>query len=292
MTSKAPLLVVACIVLVQPLVGGQRPSVDEPIAQVETLRVDPGRQQENLLEGREGLDTLAIPELMDRFGVPGVSVAVIDDFEVVWAKGYGVADIETGARVDAGTLFQAASISKPVAAMATLVAVEDGHFALDDDINGILTTWQVPANGYTGTRLVTPRGLLSHTAGTGDGFGLPGYEPGTPTLTLVQILDGASPSNVGPVLVVRPRLTAFHYSGGGVMMMQTALTDVLGRRFADIVYDAVLRPRAVGPSGAFTRSSRRLVCGRRRLTSRDSPLRSSARSEGTMTGCYPPRPLD
>ncbi len=55
---------------------------------------------------------------MDRFHVPGVSVAVIKDFEIQWAKGYGVADVETGARVDADTLFQAASISKPVAAMA------------------------------------------------------------------------------------------------------------------------------------------------------------------------------
>jgi len=83
--------------------------------------------------GGNGLGELTIQELMDRFNVPGVSVAVIKDFEIHWARGYGVADLETGAPVDPETMFQAASISKPVAAMAVLKAVQDGLFGLDDD---------------------------------------------------------------------------------------------------------------------------------------------------------------
>ena len=92
---------------------------------------------------RQGLDVLTIEEVMERFGVPGMSVAVIRDFEVHWAKGYGIADVETGMPVDDETLFQAASISKPVTAMGALVAVQDGRFSLDDDINAILTSWQL-----------------------------------------------------------------------------------------------------------------------------------------------------
>ena len=145
---------------------------------------------------RQGLDVLAIEEVMERFGVPGMSVAVIRNFEVHWARGYGIADVETGTPVDDETLFQAASISKPVTAMAALVAVQEGRFSLDDDINAILTSWRLPGNGFTETRPVTPRLLFSHTAGLGDGHGFPGYEPGAPRPTPVQILRGDVPSTL------------------------------------------------------------------------------------------------
>ncbi|MEM1145138.1 MAG: serine hydrolase domain-containing protein, partial [Pseudomonadota bacterium] len=69
---------------------------------------------------------LTLPELMKALGVPGVSVAIVQDYEIHWANAYGVADIETGEPVDTQTLFQAASISKPVAAMASLLAVQQG----------------------------------------------------------------------------------------------------------------------------------------------------------------------
>src|SRR5437867_7918211 len=98
---------------------------------------------------RQGLDPLTLEQLMERFHVPGVSVAVIRDFEIHWTRGYGVADVETGARVDADSLFQAASISKPVTAMAALRAVQDGKFSLDEDINTILKSWKLPAGELT-----------------------------------------------------------------------------------------------------------------------------------------------
>lgn len=191
---------------------------------------------------RQGLDVLTLEEVMERFGVPGISVAVIHDFDVHWAKGYGVADVETGAPVDVETLFQAASISKPVTAMAAMVAVQDGRFSLDDDINSILTSWQLPGNSFTGERPVTPRLLFSHTAGLGDGHGFPGYDPGVPRPTAVQILDGDEPSNVEAVTMVRPPLTAMHYSGGGTTIMQLALTDVFGEPFPDLMRKTVLEP--------------------------------------------------
>ena len=191
---------------------------------------------------RQGLDVLTIEEVMERFGVPGMSVAVIRDFEVHWTKGYGIADVETGMPVDDETLFQAASISKPVTAMAALAAVEDGRFSLDDDINAILTSWRLPGNGFTEARPVTPRLLFSHTAGLGDGHGFPGYEPDAPRPTPVQILRGDAPSNVGPVTMVRPPLTAMHYSGGGTTIMQLALTDVFGESFPEIMRTSVLEP--------------------------------------------------
>ena len=191
---------------------------------------------------RQGLDPLTIEEVMERFGVPGMSVAVFRDFEVHWAKGYGTADVVSGAPVDTETLFQAASISKPVTAMAALTAVEEGRFSLDEDINAILRSWQLPGNGFTDERPVTPRMLFSHTAGTGDGHGFPGYEPDAPRPTAVQILRGDAPSNVGAVSMVRPPLTAMHYSGGGTTIMQLALTDIFDEPFPEVMRRRVLEP--------------------------------------------------
>jgi len=113
-----------------------------------------------------------IIERMHHFGVPGASVAVIHDYKIEWAKGYGVADSQTGARVTRHTLFQAASTSKPVAALAALKLVERGVLHLDGDVNRELKSWKVPANQFTREHPVDLRSLLSHTAGTTvHGFG-------------------------------------------------------------------------------------------------------------------------
>jgi len=188
------------------------------------------------------LDALSLAQLMEHFHVPGVSVAVIHDFQVHWAKGYGSADVVTGAAVGRETVFQAASISKPVAAMGVLKAAQDGRIDLDDDVNVILTSWKVPAGDGPSSPPITPRALLSHTSGAGDGFRFPGYHPDVLRPTVVQILNGARPSNVGPVLFARPPYRAFKYSGGGVTIMQLAMSDLYGREYPLLIHDLVLGP--------------------------------------------------
>jgi CubicO group peptidase (beta-lactamase class C family) len=168
---------------------------------------------------RQGFDPLTIEEMMTRFRVPGVSIAVFKDFEIHWAKAYGVADVESKAAIDEHTVFQAASISKPVTAMAVMRAVQDGRLSLDADINTYLESWKVPASEFTKTQPVTLRALLSHTSGSGDGFGFPGYHPDASRPTVVQILNGEKPSNVGKVFFERPPFTYQKYSGGGTMIV-------------------------------------------------------------------------
>jgi CubicO group peptidase (beta-lactamase class C family) len=229
---RRALMVCACCVGLMSLAFAQAGPPDAVIASIEGTQT-----------GREGeLPALTLAAAMKQVGVPGLSVAVIKDFEIHWTRAYGVADVVTSAPVNADTLFQAASISKPVAAMAVLKAVQDGRLALDEDVNRYLTSWRVPAGDLTAKQPVTLRSLLSHTSGTDDGFGFPGYEPGAPVPTLAQILNGEKPSNVGQVLVKRQPLTTFKYSGGGVTLVQLLLADVFKRPFPDLLQATVLAP--------------------------------------------------
>jgi len=215
------------------LFGAEEPQ--DPVA-VQIARVE-GAQSPN----RQGFDPDTIPELLKRFHVPGVSIAVVRNFQVQWTKTYGVADVSTGAPVTPETRFQAASISKPVTAFAVLRAVEAGKLSLDENVNHYLKTWKVPENEYTRGG-VTLRALLSHTSGTGDGFGFPGYRPGTSLPTVAQILDGKPPSNLGPVFWERLPFTASKYSGGGIVIVQLVLQDVYGKPFQEIMRELVLEP--------------------------------------------------
>ncbi len=190
----------------------------------------------------ERLSNYSIEELLVELEVPGVSIAVIKDFAIHWAKAYGTADIKTGKPVDTETKFQAASISKAVNAIALLKAEQDGLIDLDEDINTYLEVWKIPQNEFTYNRAVTARMLASHTSGLGDGFGFPGYAPGDRIPTVVQILNGENPSNTGAVSMARTPSTAYHYSGGGITILQLALIDIYNKPYDEILERNVLVP--------------------------------------------------
>jgi CubicO group peptidase (beta-lactamase class C family) len=213
------------------------PAPNDPSAADMMARIE-GPQVPN----RQGFDGLTLEQLMQRFRVPGLGIAVFKNFEIHWAKGYGKADVVSGVPVTVETMFQAASISKPVSALAVMRLVQDGKLSLDADVNTMLKSWQMPASEHTRDRPVTLRALLSHTSGLGDGFGFPGYHPKEPLPTVVQILNGEKPSNTGKILMERPPFTAVKYSGGGVTIVQLALTDTTGRRFPELLQALVLDP--------------------------------------------------
>ena len=191
---------------------------------------------------------LSLAQAMSAYNVPGVSVAVIDNYKIVWAKGYGV--IGTGATtpVGTGTLFQAGSISKPVAATAALALVEKGKLSLDENVNEKLKTWKVPDNEFTKDQKVTLRRLMSHTAGlTVHGF--PGYDVDAPLPSIVQILDGEKPANTAPVRVDFVPGTQERYSGGGVTIEQLLMMDVTGKAFPALLRETVLEKVGMTASG-------------------------------------------
>lgn len=187
------------------------------------------------------VETNTVRERMDALGVPAVSVAVIHDGRIDWARAWGLADVESEREATPSTLFQAASMSKPLAALAALTLVDAGEASLDDDVNGALNSWKVPANGFTTATPVTLRRLLSNTAGmTVHGF--PGYAPGVQVPTVVQVLDGTGPANTAAVRVDTLPGSIWRYSGGGFTIAQLLLTELTGRPYPALLRDRVLDP--------------------------------------------------
>ena len=191
---------------------------------------------------------LNLSQLMQAYNVPGLSMAVIDHYQIIWAKAYGTIGTGSKTPVTTKTLFQAGSISKPVAATAALALVQKGTLSLDEDVNQKLKTWKVPENEFTKDEKVTLRRLMSHTAGlTVHGF--PGYDVDAPLPTLVQVLNGEKPANTAPIRVDFVPGSQERYSGGGVTIEQLMMMDVTGKAFPDLLRESVLQKIGMADSG-------------------------------------------
>ncbi|HEX5705120.1 MAG TPA: serine hydrolase [Pyrinomonadaceae bacterium] len=204
----------------------------------EIRRVEQGLLPPVLIKGDPAW---TIEERMKFYKAPGLSVAVIKDFKIHWARSYGVKDLETKEPVTTETLFQAGSISKSVNAMVAMKKVEQGKISLDANINDKLTTWKLPENDFTAKKKVTLKNLLSHTAGT-TVHGFPGYAVNETVPTLVQVLDGAKPANTAAVRVDVEPGTRYRYSGGGTTITQLALMDIEKKPYPEIARETVLKP--------------------------------------------------
>jgi CubicO group peptidase (beta-lactamase class C family) len=199
------------------------------------------------MSGAQAPPAKALAERMAELKVPAVSVAFIENGQVKWTRAYGLVTAGETATVTSDTLFQAASMSKALAATAALRLVDKGRLDLDSDINGRLKAWQVPASAFTAEKKVTLRRLLSHTAGmTVSGF--PGYAVGKLVPTTVQILQGVAPSNTPAVQSFEAPGGAFAYSGGGYVVAQLAIVEAGGRPYPELLDQLVLRPAAMRQS--------------------------------------------
>jgi CubicO group peptidase (beta-lactamase class C family) len=178
-------------------------------------------------------------ERMEFYKTPGVSVAVIDRGKIDWTRGYGVRQTGENKSVNTETLFQAASISKPVTAMGVLKLVQSGELNLDEDVNQKLVSWQIPDSRFTEKEKVTLRNLLSHTASiTVHGF--EGYSADEEVPTTLQILNGEAPANSDQIKVDGELNREFRYSGGGYVVIQQLLLDIMGKPFSTLMQETVL----------------------------------------------------
>src|SRR5262245_2367650 len=183
---------------------------------------------------------VGLDEALTLLNIPSVSLALIDEGRIAFARAYGK-------DVMPDTLYQAASLSKFVAAIGAMRLVEDGTLSLDRDVNDKLTSWKVPDNSFDATRKVTLRGLLSMTGGIGVP-GFLGYEAGATLPTLTQILEGTPPANSPPVTVIAMPGSVYHYSGGGYEIAQALMQDATQKPFPQLMRDLVLEPTGMGDS--------------------------------------------
>jgi CubicO group peptidase (beta-lactamase class C family) len=181
----------------------------------------------------------SLSDRMAALHVPGISVALIHDGKVVWAKGYGVTRLG-GPAVTPDTLFEAGSISKMFTAMAILHLVQEGKLDLDVDVNQYLKSWKIPDNAFTARTKVTLRMLLSHTAGLNRGAFI--YPRHAALPTLVQVLNGERPAMSPAIRVVSPPGQAFSYSNGGFTILQMVIENVTGQPYATYLQSTVLGP--------------------------------------------------
>lgn len=223
-------VLLVCAVQKRTFTSAQSVSVDERISRVENGLLSP-----SLVKGDK---PMKLVDEMKYLAVPGVSIAVINNGKIEWARGYGVLEAGTNGRVTPETRFQAASISKAVAAMGILSLVRENKLSLDEDVNKKLVSWKLPENEFTKQQKVTLRGLLSHSASiTVHGF--EGYSAAQPVPTLIQILNGTTPANSPPIRVDGPLYKEYRYAGGGFVIMQQLLADINQKPFPAFMQETV-----------------------------------------------------
>ncbi len=185
-----------------------------------------------------------ILERMRAHGVPGVSIAVIQDRELAWTKGYGLISANGSQPVDRETVFSVGSVSKLATAVVTLRLVAKGKLNLDADVNQFLSRWKAPPTPFTDQQPVTLRHIMSHTAGfTVHGF--PDFQPGESLPTTLDTLHGRSPAKHGPVVVDFTPGTQYRYSGGGTTVQQLIIEEITGQNYPAAARQLVFEPLAM-----------------------------------------------
>jgi CubicO group peptidase (beta-lactamase class C family) len=201
----------------------------EPVREETSLEAEIARIESQLttavIQSGQNPKYYSIADRMDHHKVPGVSIAVVKDGKLRWAKGYGIANTVNNTMVDTNTIFQAGSISKPVAALAALRLWQEGKIDLDTDVNEYLVNWKIPENDFDSEEKVTIRRLLTHTAGT-TVHGFPGYKPSEDFPTITEVLNGQG--NTDSIKVDTTPGTNWRYSGGGYTIMEKVVEDVSG----------------------------------------------------------------
>lgn len=195
----------------------------------------------------ENPERMKLADRMSFYKVPGVSVAVIDKYAIEWAQGYGVERVGTELPVTPDLLFQSASISQSVTSWSTIQFVEQGKIDLDTDANAYLKSWTIPASSVTAEIKVTPRHLMSHSAGL-ISLTLAGYPFGKSMPTVLDVLQGQRPSDSPGVYVYNTPGIEVEYSELGYAVLHQLLEDMEGKPFHEIMYETVLKPLKMNQS--------------------------------------------
>lgn len=216
--------------------SNEKSTTEDPIQLVEE-----GLIPAVVFEGQE-LPKMNLYERMEHYKVPGVSMVFFRNDSIEWAKGYGSYSFQSSRRIDPYTLFQAASISKPVAAAGILRLAQTNQIDIDQPVNNYLSKdWKIPYNALQKDSAVTLRKLLSHQAGV-NVHGFPGYAQGEKLPTTTQILKGVSPANTPTIEVTEVPGSVYRYSGGGYTIAQKVMEEMIDGSLPDYLKNNILLP--------------------------------------------------
>lgn len=173
-------------------------------------------------------------QLMDRYGIPGVTLALIKDRELAWSSAYGYAITGENKKMSVDAIFRAESISKSVTAWGVMKLVERGLINLDDPVQQYLSNFSLPQSEYN-LNEVTIRRLLSNSAGLplgslGEEYSTNGQKP-----SLRQYLSKEVQFTYEPG-------SSFEYSNPGFNLLELLIEEVTGRDFNDYMVSELLIP--------------------------------------------------
>lgn len=181
-----------------------------------------------------------IPDLMNRYDIPGVSVVLVQQGERVWGGAYGFADLSTGRRMTTDTICRVESISKSVTAWGAMKLVEEERIGLDEPIYRYLKSWTFPDSPFDETK-ITLRHLLSHQSGLPLGPIGEEYSPVEEKPTLKESLSRNA-------VLVQEAGSQFAYSNVGFHLIELLIEEITGRDFSDYMTDEILKPLQMNQS--------------------------------------------
>lgn len=212
------------------------------------ISIDENKHLENIqnnlvpihyLKNRE--NKKSIPQIMEEDKIAGVSIALFDAGKIAWQKAYGYANLEDSIKVTPNTVFNGASLSKPVTALAALNLVEEGVLNLNEDVNNYLEDWKVPENKFTEIEKVTLGRLIGHTAGF-ERYVQSSFLPNEELPTIEQMLAGDNPSVDPPVSIVYVPGEKQVYSNPGYSVIEKLLEDVTNKDFNEVISERIFEP--------------------------------------------------
>jgi CubicO group peptidase (beta-lactamase class C family) len=178
---------------------------------------------------------------MKKLKVPGVTVAVINDFALSWNKFYGVANTQTNENLSSEHVFEVASITKVFTSVVVLNLVEMGLIDLDADINQYLKRWKLSENEFTGNHKVTLRLLLSHQAGINRPASMYSFKEGS-SPSLVDVLSGNLPAINDEAVVEFEPGSKWAYSNIAFNIIEMILEDVSEKSLTELFKEIIFEP--------------------------------------------------
>ena len=194
--------------------------------------------------GQETDKTYSVQQRLEYHKVPGISFALIQNGELAWASGYGAVAAASQQAVTVNTLFQAASIAKPVTAFAVMRMQQQRLIDINASIDIYLTSLTLAKGEQTPEAVVSFKNLLDHSSGLTAG-GYMGYEKGAAIPSDRQTFNGEAPANTKATSVETTPGTVVSYSGAGYTLAEIALTDHFKQPFEQLMDTWALSPLAM-----------------------------------------------